>query len=313
MPMPDPANQPQTSPAHRIERFTAMGSPCTIALHGAEPEQAEVVLRLQRERLAQLEARYTRYRSDSLTSRINQAAGERQGIPVDDETAALLDYAQTAWEQSEGLFDLTSGVLRKAWDLRANTLPTQAAVDAVRALVGWDKVEWEWPHFRLPQAGMELDFGGLVKEYAADQLAHLAQQHGIHSGWVDLGGDVAVIGPQPGGTGWKIGLRDPRDAGRPLQVVRLSHGAVASSGDYERCMVVDGQRYGHVLNPLTGWPVQGVQAVSVLSPHCLIAGTACTVAMLKGDQAQSWLQDLGLPWVLLDDTGHCASAIETER
>lgn len=289
-----------------------MGSPCAVQLEGVEPGHAEAVLQRLRERLEELEARYTRYQEDSLTSRINRGAGRPQAVVVDDETAALLDYAHTAWEQSEGLFDLTSGVLRQAWDFRSGRLPEPTVVDALRQLVGWEQVEWDWPQVRLPREGMELDFGGLVKEYAVDQLAHLAQQNGIQSGWVDLGGDVAVIGPQPDGTGWRIGLRDPRDAQRPLRVLKLRGGAVASSGDYERCMVVNRQRYGHVLNPLTGWPVPGVQAVSVLSPHCLIAGTASTVAMLKGDEAPAWLDSLGLPWVLLDANGQCTARLGTD-
>lgn len=286
-----------------VVRFTAMGSPCAIQLAGIEPAQAQQVIQAMKQRLAELEARYSRYRDDSLTSRINQMAGAPGGVTVDDETAALLDYAHTAWEQSEGLFDLTSGVLRRAWDFRSGRLPNQADIDELLVLVGWDLVQWEWPEVRLPFIGMEIDFGGVVKEYAVDQLAHLAQKLGVTSGWVDLGGDVAIIGPQPDGAGWRIGLRSPENPEAVLQVLNMREGAVASSGDYERCMVVNGQRYGHVLNPLTGWPVHGVQAVSVLSPHCLIAGTASTVAMLKGKGAIAWLDALGLPWSLVKDDG----------
>ncbi len=294
-----------------VDRFTAMGSPCAIQLAGVEPSRAAQVISLMKRRLAELEARYTRYREDSLTSRINRMAGAPTGVQVDDETAALLDYAQTAWEQSEGLFDLTSGVLRRAWDFRSGALPKQSVVDELLMLVGWDMVQWEWPEVRLPFVGMEIDFGGVVKEYAVDQLAYLAQQQGVTSGWVDLGGDVAIIGPQPDGSGWRIGLRSPENLDVPLQVVNMREGAIASSGDYERCMVVNGQRYGHVLNPLTGWPVQGVQAVSVLSPHCLIAGTASTVAMLKGPGAKSWLDTVGLPWSLVKDNGEREASLES--
>lgn len=292
-----------------VDRFTAMGSPCAIQIAGVEPPKAQQVIQAMKRRLTELEARYTRYREDSLTSKINRMAGAPTGVEVDDETAALLDYAQTAWEQSEGLFDLTSGVLRRAWNFRSGVLPDQSTINELLMLVGWDMVQWEWPEVRLPFVGMEIDFGGVVKEYAVDQLAHLAQQHGVTSGWVDLGGDVAIIGPQPDGSGWRIGLRSPEEPDVALQVLNMREGAVASSGDYERCMVVNGQRYGHVLNPLTGWPVRGVRAVSVLSPHCLIAGTASTVAMLKGQGAITWLDSLGLPWSLVKDDGRCEASL----
>jgi thiamine biosynthesis lipoprotein len=93
-----------------------------------------------------------------------------------------------------------------------------------------------------------------------------------------------------------VGIRDPRAPGAAIASVSLSRGALASSGDYERCMVVDGRRYGHILDPRTGWPVDGLASVSVIAPHCLVAGSASTVAMLKGaDDGPRWLDALGLP------------------
>lgn len=292
-----------------VYRFTAMGSPCAIQLCGLEGTSRDVLLAKMQARVMELEARYTRYRDDSLTAHINALAGEPEAVVVDDETAALLDYAHAAWEQSEGLFDITSGVLRRAWDFRSGVVPTAEQVDKILRQVGWGKVEWEWPTLRLPLDGMELDFGGVVKEYAVDQLVHLAQKQGVSSGWVDLGGDVGIIGPQPDGTAWRIGLRSPEGVNVAAQILHLHAGSVASSGDYERCMVVGGKRYGHVLNPHTGWPVEGVRAVSVVAPNCLIAGTASTVAMLKGKDAESWLEELGLPWLLIAADGHVSGPL----
>jgi thiamine biosynthesis lipoprotein len=153
-----------------------------------------------------------------------------------------------------------------------------------------------------------------VKEYAADRVASLCRQRGTWHGLVDLGGDLAVVGPHPDGSPWRVGIRDPRRRDAALLCVDVFGGGVATSGDYERCMVVDGVRYGHVLDPRSGWPVDGLASVSVLASHCLIAGTASTVAMLKGRvEAPRWLEALELPHVRLDRDGTLARCLAPAR
>ena len=285
-------------------RFRAMGSPCALELEASPGQRIDLdaAAGALRDEVDRLERKYSRYRNDSLTSRINASAGSGEWISLDTETAGLLDYAQTAWRESEGLFDLSSGVLRRAWDFAAGIVPEAAAVEALMARVGWSRLEWSPPRLRLPLAGMELDFGGLVKEYAVDCAVGIAREQGVAHGWVDLGGDIGVIGPPPGGGAWRIGLRNPAGAGA-LCVLQVEAGAVASSGNYERMIERDGRRYGHILDPRSGWPVEGAVAVSVLSGHCLLAGTSATIAMLSGARAADWLEGLGLPYLLVGDDG----------
>jgi thiamine biosynthesis lipoprotein len=126
---------------------------------------------------------------------------------------------------------------------------------------------------------------------------------GICHGLVNLGGDIRVIGPHPDGTPWRIGIRHPREADALLTSVMLAQGGLASSGDYERCIEIEGRRYSHILNPKTGWPVQGLAAASVIAPHCLVAGSASTIAMLKESAGARWLEELGLPHVWMDAQG----------
>jgi thiamine biosynthesis lipoprotein len=283
--------------------FSAMGSPCELRLYADDPSRAAGAAGAAEAEVRRLEARYSRYRDDSETTRINRSAGSGAGVEVDGETAALLDYAQTAWEQSEGLFDISSGVLRRAWDFSAARLPGQAELDALLPRVGWQHLRWLRPRLHLA-AGMELDFGGYVKEYAADCAAGACRAAGIHHGFVDLGGDIAVIGPHPDGMPWQVGVRNPRDPAQAIATVELASGAIASSGDYERFFEHDGRRYCHILNPLTGWPAQGLRGVSVVAPQCLVAGTASTVAMLKGPEAgPRWLDSLGLAYLVVDAGG----------
>lgn len=287
---------------HRTD-FRAMGSPCAIQLHAASADQASEWLAAATGEVERLERKYTRYRDDSLTAEINRHAGDPAGLLVDEETAALLDYADTAFRQSEGRFDVTSGVLRRAWDFRSGRVPAQAEIEALLACVGWQRVCWERPRLVLPLPGMQIDFGGYVKEYAADRVAELCRRRGARGGLVDLGGDLAVVGPHPDGRPWLVGVRDPEDGDRALRTLAVHAGGVATSGDYARCMVVDGVHYGHLLDPRSGWPVCGPRSVTVLASHCLIAGTTSSIAMLSGDGAAAWLDRVGLPHVRVERDG----------
>src|SRR5262245_42838121 len=244
-----------------------MGSPCELWLHAESAADAERIASAARAEVERLEQKYSRYREDSLLSRINRSAGDAAGTPVDDETAGLLDYAGTAWAASDGRFDVTSGVLREAWDFRSGRLPTREAVAALLPRVGWRHVRWRRPHLVLTRPGMQLDLGGVVKEYAADRVAELCRRLGARGGMVDLGGDLAVVGPRPDGSPWRVGVRDPFEPSRALLQLAVYAGGIATSGDTERCMIVDGRRYGHILDPRTGWPVEGPAAVTVLASH----------------------------------------------
>jgi thiamine biosynthesis lipoprotein len=140
---------------------------------------------------------------------------------------------------------------------------------------------------------MEIDFGGLGKEYAADRAAGVLSALGCIA-LVNLGGDIVANAPRPGDEPWLIGIRNPDAAAGHFSKLPLYSGALATSGNYERCIEADGRRYGHILDPHTGWPVPGGPAsVSVLAANCLLAGTLATVAMLRGGEAKNWLNSIG--------------------
>lgn len=283
--------------------FKAMGSPCDLQLFAASAVQAQCVAAAAIAEIARLEARYSRYRDDSLLSEINRVAAAGGEIAVDAETASLLDYADACFHASGGSFDVTSGILRRAWRFDRGGLPDAAQVDSLRQKVGWQKVEWASPRLGFPAAGMEIDFGGVVKEYAVDRVAALCRNAGVRHGLVNLGGDVAIIGPRPDGFPWRIGIRHPRDPGRVLETLELHEGSLATSGDYERCLVVDGVRYGHILDPRTGWPVRHMASVSVLADLCVVAGSAATIGVLEEERGPAWLAALGLPHLWVDVHG----------
>jgi thiamine biosynthesis lipoprotein len=281
--------------------FKAMGGPCNLRLEVNDQTDADAAIKAAVGEVQRLEKKYSRYTTDSLTTQINRAAGGGKPVPVDTETAGLLSYANTLWQQSNGLFDLTSGVLRKAWDFKSGRHPQQSELDVLLPLVGWQQLEWDENSVYLPQVGMELDFGGCVKEYAADSAAAQLRQHDVCSALVDLAGDLAVVGTPAGKRGWPVGIRHPVDKEHAIAQIEVPEGGLASSGDYERCLESDGKRYGHILHPQTGWPIQGLVGVSVLAGQCLVAGSTATIAMLKpAEEALTWLESLGLPWLAID-------------
>ena len=239
-----------------------------------------------------IERKYSRYLADSVVSTINNSkVVEGRGVwsKIDSETAHLLDFADSCYRQSEGLFDITAGVLRRVWDFNASAPPTPSMIATVLPLIGWTQLERTADAVRFTVAGMEIDFGGFGKEYAADRAAAVLLSHGVANGYVDLGGDVVIIGPQADGSAWSLGIRHPRHANAVLETLNITSGAVATSGDYERFLIHNGVRYSHILNPFTGRSVHGMQSVTAFASTCMVAGALTTIAMLKGEGGLAWL------------------------
>jgi FAD:protein FMN transferase len=284
-------------------RFEAMASACEVRVAGTSLRGLRDAAQAAIDEVRRIELKYSRYRADSIVSRINASAGSDALLAVDDETAQLLGFAAQLFESSDGLFDITSGVLRRAWDFRAGRVPEPAAVSALLGLVGWQKVVWTGQTLTLPIPGMEIDFGGFGKEYAADRAHAVLAARGVRHGYVNLGGDVRVLGAQPDGTPWRIGIQHPRDADRLIASLDVNEGALATSGDYERFFEHDGRRYCHILDPRSGWPVDAWQSISVFAPVCVAAGAMSTIAMLKRGAGLDFLREQGAAFLAIDAQG----------
>ncbi len=286
------------------QTFRAMAAEHTIELAADDPDLARRAAAAAIADVQRIEAKYSRYRDDSATTRINRAAGGAP-VPIDAETAALLRYADQCYALSGGRFDITSGVLRRAWDFRREppALPAPDALARAVALIGWQDVEWSADAVRLPRAGMEIDFGGIGKEYAADRAATLCVEAGVRHGLVNLGGDLRAIGPRPDGSRWRVGIRHPREQHAAIAGIDLAEGALATSGDYERFIEIDGRRYCHILDPRTGMPVHAWQSITVVAPLCVVAGSCATIAMLLEADAPAFLRAQGVQWLGVDAQG----------
>lgn len=290
--------------------FKAMGSPCDIRIYAEDAEAAALVMMKAAAEINRLEQKYSRYKQDNFLFKVNMAAKTGGSCDIDEEFFSLLNFANTCYEQSEGLFDITSGVLREVWNFDKQEKPSQKRLQAALSRVGWKNVGWSATNITFSKPGMELDFGGIVKEYAADCAAAVCAEAGVTHGIVNLGGDIKAIGPHPDGKPWAVKVRHPRIVGEALASIELTHGALASSGDYERFIEIEGERYCHILSPKTGWPVKGLAAVSVTGPQCIVAGSACTIAMLREAKGKAWLSELGLPHVWMDTEGNSSELLK---
>ena len=263
--------------------FSAMASPCEILVDARPRQEAARLLAIAAAEARRIEQKWSRYRDDNIVHAIHHAAG--QPVEVDDETAALLDFADHCHRLSEGRFDVTSGVLRRVWRFDgSDRLPDPADVEAMLPLVGWERVRWTRPTLAVPD-GMEIDLGGIGKEYAVDRVHGLLAAASEHAFLVNFGGDLRASGPRSGGLPWRVGVDDPRAEGAPVRIVALERGGV---------------RYSHILDPRTGWPVAGApRSVTVAAPTCTEAGMLATFAMLRGTDAEAFLDVEGVrSWCL---------------
>jgi thiamine biosynthesis lipoprotein len=285
--------------------FGAMACACEVVVVTADPEAALAPQGPVQQAVAEvrrIEAKYSRYLAGSVLSRINAAAGQG-ALACDAETWSLLDYADSLYQASDGLFDITAGVLRRAWDFRRPRLPDAAVLAQLCGLIGWPRVERTGRQVRLPEAGMELDFGGFGKEYAADRAADVLARAGVRHGYVSLGGDLRVVGAKPGGEAWRIGIQDPRHSGALIACIPVERGGLATSGDYERYFELDGRRYCHLLDPRDGQPVTHWRSISVVAPLAVLAGNFSTIAMLKQQDGLDFLRQAGVSYLAVDAHG----------
>jgi FAD:protein FMN transferase len=269
--------------------FRAMATPCEIRIECGDRDIAERAARAGQMEARRIEEKFSRYRETSVIGRINASHG--QEVVVDDETAHLLDFAQNLFELSEGLFDVTSGVLRRIWRFDgSDRVPIQTQVDALLPLVGWQKVSWHRPVLKLPK-GAEIDLGGLGKEYAVDHALHCVTDVIGQPTLANFGGDLRVSGRRNNGESWKVAIESVDCAGSAEAMLEIADGALATSGDARRFLLKNGTRYGHILDPRTGWPVLNPpRSVTVAAPTCIEAGMLATLAILHGDGAEAFLK-----------------------
>lgn len=280
---------------HVCGRFFAMASPCEILFDTTQISQVEPMLALAFDETKRIEQKYSRYVLNNLMYKINNS--HAKPISIDPETYQLLTFANTCYEISDAKFDITSGILRKAWTFDGSSnLPSPTLVNKLKAFVNWKQVSFNQKALTMP-VGFELDFGGIGKEYAVNKVATLLSEHLPNmSILVNFGGDIQVTKPRTKLPYWQVGIDNPL-ADSSSAVVNIANGGLATSGDANKYLLKDGIRYSHILDPSTGYPVvDAPRSITVASQHCVQAGLLATLALLKGKGAESFLKEQGLTY-----------------
>ena len=276
-------------------QFHCMASPCEVLIETQDEQQAHKLINLAQQEATRIEQKFSRYRNDNIVFNIHHSHGKP--VQIDDETYRLLQFADKCYQLSDGLFDITSGVLRQLWNFNGSgEIPRQSQIDKILQHIGWKKITFNESEITLPH-GMQIDFGGIGKEYAVDRVLQLLEAESSCSMMINFGGDCHANAPQKNGQPWMTGIENPLKPGDAAGVIQLMQGALATSGDVYRFIQQGGIRYSHILNPKTGWPVMnGPRSITVAAATCTEAGILSTLAMLQGKNAERFLKKQGVKY-----------------
>ncbi len=287
---------PAAEPVRVRETRMAMGTYVTMTVYAPSEEAGKEAIATAFGRVERLEATVSTWRRESDGSRLNREAGG-EAVAVDARLVALLGRAVSLSRETGGAFDITVGPLVRLYKrcYRRRRLPTDEERAAAMALVGYQAIEVDAKRgtARLARERMRVDFGAVGKGYIVDAAVAALRATGIEAALVDAGGDLYALGAPPEREGWLIGVRDPArpDAIRDERL-QVRDVAVATSGDYEQFIVLDGRRYSHILDPRSGRPVEHVSSVTIVAPDATRAdayATACSV--LGPERAAAFVAD----------------------
>jgi FAD:protein FMN transferase len=277
--------------------FFALGCRCEMLFDSANATEAADMATIAQREAWRIEEKFGYRGDESVVANANRSPNKP--LEVDAETASLVEVAVRAYVRSGGRFDVTTGLLRRAWTFDgSDNLPKQDRIDALQAHVGLDRLGWDPPRLVVP-LGIELDFGALIKRYAVDRMLAVLNPVSAASVLVDLGGDLGV-NRAPREEPWRVRVHRAIN-GAPAVVHEIGAGALATSGDSRRFMSKNGVRYGDLLDPRTGWPIlEAPRLVTVAARSCLEAGTLATTARLHARAAGAFLTELGVEHWIVD-------------
>ncbi len=272
-------------------KFKALGTVCEVQFRAASVETAKEFRKSALGWLREFEERWSRFKPTSLLCRINSEAG-RSAVEIPESDEEILNLCEYTFQISKGLSDPTSLPLTSLWDRagKVDEMPSSDEIEEAKNLISWPAVEWGDGRVFLPEKGMALEIGGFGKEYAVDRLIGFAKRLGIADCLVDLGRDVAAIGQPPNGPVWVIGIEDAQEEDAAAFRLAVSGKGLATSGNGRRFRMIKGEKFGHIIDPRTGWPARNdLLTASCLADDCLTAGllstNACIVGKEKGMEA----------------------------
>jgi thiamine biosynthesis lipoprotein len=241
------------------------------------------------EEIQRIEKLLTTYDENSETNQINRQAGIAP-VPVSRETFDLIERSIRISAVTQGAFDITYGSAdRRFWnfDTHMKSLPDRKTAREMVRLINYRNILLDQTHTTvfLKEKGMRIGFGGIGKGYAAEKAKALMKEMGTGSGLVNASGDLTAWGYQPDGTPWTIGISNPDDPKKVVSLLNITDMALATSGNYEKYVMIDGKKYSHTIDPRTGLPVTGIKSVTIICPNAEIADAMATPVMIMGIKA----------------------------
>jgi len=263
-----------------------MGNRFEISVVSDDANWAEQKIDIAIAEIKRIEKLFTTFDEGSQTNLINRNAGIHS-VKVDREVYNLVARSLKISELTQGAFDITYGSIDKRFwnfDVSMTSLPDAATAKQTVRLINYRNVilDEKAGTVYLKNKGMRIGFGGIGKGYAADRAKYILQQEGVASGIVNAAGDLITWGTQPNGSQWTVGIADPNIKHHPFSYLNISNMAVATSGNYEKYAIINGEKYSHTIDPKTGFPVSGIKSVTIISPNAELADAMATPVMVLG-------------------------------
>ena len=269
-------------------KFEKMGSSFELTLVHDDPDEAERLIEESIAEIDRIEQLISSWDKDSQTSQINKMAGIKPQS-ISKELYDLIERANTIARLTDGAFDISYASVDNLWSFTGEEIhpPSPSLVEASVNKIGFEKIKVnaKQQSIFLPKKGMKIGFGAIGKGYAADRVKALLQTQGVKAGIVNASGDMSAWGTQPDGSAWQIALVNPMNKNKVFSWFSLHNTAVVTSGDYERYLLMEGKRYGHIINPKTGYPSQGVVSCTVFAPKAELADALATALFVMGEEA----------------------------
>jgi len=296
----------KTTVLHKVIR-KMMGNRFEITVVSDNKEWALKRIEEAYSEIQRLEILFTTFNENSQTNLINRNAGIAP-VKVDEEVYSLIERSIRISNITQGAFDLSYGSIdKRLWnfDKEMKELPDPVTAKSLVRLINYNNIilDPKKQTVFLKEKGMRIGFGGIGKGYAADRAKQVLLENNVHSGIVNAAGDLIAWGNQPDGKPWTIGIADPNSARHPFSSLSISNMAVATSGNYEKFVMIGGKKYSHTIDPITGLPVAGIKSTTIIAPYAELADAMATPVMVMGINAGLHMinQIKGIACILIDD------------
>ncbi|WP_291287839.1 FAD:protein FMN transferase [Flavobacterium sp.] len=284
-----------------------MGNNFTITVVAENEKTGNENIHLAIEEIRRIEKLLTTYKADSQTNLINQNAGI-EPVKVDLEVFNLIERCIGISRITQGAFDISYGSIDKSlwnFDKSMTQLPDAETALKMVHLIDYRNIILDPEHTTvfLKEKGMRIGFGGIGKGYAAEMAKQILLNHNVQSGIINASGDLSAWGLQPDGRKWTIGVADPDSPNAAFSYMEISNKAVATSGNYEKFVTINGKKYSHTIDPKTGLPITGIKSVTIISGNAEFADAMATPIAVMGIRAGLFLIDqiAGLYCIIIDD------------